>query len=65
MKTTKSRNILITGDYDRFDQTNHGLHTLSVGGDGSNVYGTDNSIDSVTFEGGNDRVTLWTEFIPD
>ena len=27
-----SRNILITGDYDRFDTTNNGIHTLSVKG---------------------------------
>ena len=33
-----SRNILITGDYDRFDKTNNGFHTLTVKGEGRNVY---------------------------
>ena len=33
-----SRNILITGDYDRFDQTNNGFHTLTVKGEGRNIY---------------------------
>ena len=27
-----SRNILLTGDYDRFDQTNNGWHSLNVKG---------------------------------
>ena len=33
-----SRNVLITGDYDRFDTTNNGIHTLSVKGEGTNVF---------------------------